>query len=283
VTSERERIYSPQSTIRKPLKLVQEMLRDVMDARYIAWRLFVRDTRARYRQTALGYLWAFLPPLALAAGLTLASEARVLTIGATEIPYAAYVIFGAVIWQTFTEVANGPIQAVSEARTMLTRVNFPREALIMAKMADAIFNFFVKLVLIAATFAWYQVTLPITAFAAPLALAALFIFGLAVGLLLAPVAALYQDFSRGLTILLGFWFFLTPIAYPLPKEGLFGRIVVLNPLTPLITTIRELTYVGTLSETTAFVVVTFLSLIALTVAWVLYRVSMPLVIERMSA
>jgi lipopolysaccharide transport system permease protein len=278
-----ERLYSPQSVVRKPVELLGEMYRDVAAARYIAWRLFLRDTRARYRQSALGYLWAVLPPLALAAGLTLATEARVLSVGVTDIPYAAYVIFGVVVWQTFIEMASGPIQAISEARTMLTKVNFPREALIMAKIGDVLLNVLIKFLLVLITFVWYDVSVPVTAFAAPLALGALLVFGLVVGLLLAPLAALYHDFSRGLTMLLGLWFFFTPIAYPAPTSGLFGRIVSWNPLTPLVTTIRELTYVGTISQPTPFFIVVGLSVIGVAIAWMLYRISMPLIIERMSA
>ena len=40
------------------------MFRDLAASRELAWRLFMRDLSARYRQSLLGYVWAFLPPLA---------------------------------------------------------------------------------------------------------------------------------------------------------------------------------------------------------------------------
>lgn len=278
-----ERVFTPQSDIRRPYALAREMLADLVRARYIAWRLFVRDFQAQYRQTALGYVWAFLPPIALAVGMTLANNARILRVGETSIPYPAYVIFGMVVWQTFTECAMGPMQAISEARSMLVRVNFPREALVLAKLIGVFFNLGVKVILLAATFAWYGVTLPATAALAPLAILALMMFGLFVGLALAPLAALYHDFSRGLTVLLGFWFFFTPIAYTPPSEGTFAKIVELNPLTPLVTFIREVTYVGAVAPGTEFWVIAGLSTVGVLATWLVYRVSLPLVIERMSA
>ncbi len=278
-----EHVFTPESDIRRPYALLREMFADLGRAQYIAWRLFVRDIQAQYRQTALGYIWAFLPPIALAVGMTLASNARILRVAGTSIPYPAYVIFGMVVWQTFTECATGPMQAISEARSMLVRVNFPREALVLAKLAGVLFNLAIKLILLAATFAWYGVALPWTAALAPLAVLALMMFGLFVGLALAPLAALYHDFSRGLTVLLGFWFFFTPIAYTPPSEGTFARIVALNPLTSLITLIREVTYVGAVAPGTDFWVITGLSTVGVLAAWLVYRISLPLVIERMSA
>jgi len=278
-----ERVYTPEGSVRKPLQLFREMIRDVASARYIAWRIFVRDIRARYRQTALGYVWAFLPPLALAATLTIASDAKLLNVGVTDIPYAAFVVFGVVVWQTFTESVTGPILAITEARTMVTRVSFPREALVMAKVADVIFNLAVKAVLVVAVFAWFGVAVPKTAALTPLALGSVIVVGVVIGVLLAPLAAVYHDFSRGMTILLGLWFFFTPIAYPAPTEGVFARLVRWNPLTPLVTTIRELTYVGTVSQPTEFMFITVAGVLAALVAWVIYRIAMPLVIERMSA
>ncbi|MBR8826537.1 MAG: hypothetical protein DSM107014_01300 [Gomphosphaeria aponina SAG 52.96 = DSM 107014] len=51
------------------------------------------------------------------------------------------------------------------------------------------------------------------------------------GLLLAPLGVLYQDVSRGLTMLTGV-LFLTPVVFPVPEQGLFAILVKLNPVTP---------------------------------------------------
>jgi lipopolysaccharide transport system permease protein len=259
------------------------MIVDARAAQYVAWRILVRDLSARYRQTALGFLWAFIPPLAVAAALSLASGSRVLQVGQTPIPYVAYVVFGVVLWQAFAEAATSPIQAVAEARSMLTRINFPREALLMAKGADVIVNFFVKAVLVGAVFAWYGVPVYWTAFFALFALFAMVLLGLAIGTILAPIGAIYQDAPRVLSVALSFWFFLTPIAYPLPTDGLFSAVVRLNPVTPLVVAIQDLTTQGTLTMPFEFFTVATLSIMLFIIAWVLFRLTMPYVIERMGS
>ncbi|HEY9299506.1 MAG TPA: ABC transporter permease, partial [Phormidium sp.] len=209
-------VYTPKSKLRNPLQLFQQMGRDLLASRELAWRLMVRDISAQYRQSFLGFTWAFLPPIVMALAFTLASDANVINVGKTDIPYPAYVMFSTALWQTFVEALNGPVQAVTLAKPMLARVNFPREAIILAKLGEVFFNFGIKLLLIIALFIWFRVPVNPAVILAPVALIHLILLGTFIGLLLAPLGMLYQDISKGLTMITGFWLFLTPVVYPVP-------------------------------------------------------------------
>ncbi|MFM7428010.1 MAG: ABC transporter permease [Elainella sp.] len=278
-----EKTYRPDSQIRHPRKLWREMRRDLLASRELAWRLMVRDLSAQYRQSFLGVFWAFVPPLVAALGLTLASNAKVINIGPTDIPYPAYVMFSMALWQTFVESLNGPIQAVIAAKPMLARINFPREAIILSQLGQVGFNFGIKLILIAALFLWFQIPVAGTVVLAPVALLHLVALGTAIGLLLAPIGALYEDVSRGLTLAVSAWLFITPVIFPPPQTGLFAQVVRWNPVTPLLVTVRELATAGTVSEPLQFWLASLLGVGGLLVSWLFYRVAMPFVIERISA
>ena len=56
-------VYTPDLPLRDPRRLARDMLRDLAASRELAWRLFLRDTRAQYRNSVLGYAWVFIPPL----------------------------------------------------------------------------------------------------------------------------------------------------------------------------------------------------------------------------
>jgi lipopolysaccharide transport system permease protein len=118
---------------------------------------------------------------------------------------------------------------------------------------------------------------------APVALLHLIALGTAIGLFLTPISALYQDVSRALGIGLSLWLFLTPVIYSAPKQGLFATLVRLNPVTPLLVTTRELATTGIVSDPQGFWIVSILTFIGLFLGWLIYRVSMPFIIERMSA
>ena len=275
--------YTPASRLRSPAALAAEMWRDLAASRDLAWRLMVRDIRAQYRQSFLGVAWAFLPPIVLAAGFTLAGNAQVIKVASTELPYTAYVMFSMILWQTFVEALNGPVQAVSNAKQMLTRINFPREAVVLAKLGEVFFNFGIKLVLVVAIFLWYDMPITAKAWLAPLALLQLIALGTFIGLLLAPLGALYQDVANGLTVITGLWLFITPVVYPVPSAGVFATIVKLNPVTPLLVTTRELATTGVVSAPYQFAAVSAVALLGLLLTWVVFRLAMPFVIERVSS
>lgn len=259
------------------------MGRDLLASRELAWRLLVRDISAQYRQSLFGVVWAFVPPLITAVTLTYARNAGVVNIGDTDIPYLAYVMFSMALWQTFTEALMGPIQAVNSAKPMLAKINFPREAIVLAKLGEVFFNFAIKLLLIVALFLWFRIPVPWTVVLAPVALVHLVAFGTAIGLWLAPIGALYQDVTRALPLIMSPWLLLTPVVYPPPQSGVFGTIVQLNPVTPLLVTTRELATVGTVSHPGGFWLASGLALVFLLLGWLLYRLAMPFIVERMSA
>ena len=278
-----EVVYTPESMLRRPIQLFKQMWRDLLASRELAWRLMVRDISAQYRQSFLGITWAFLPPIVMAVGFTLAGNANVINIGQTDIPYPAYVMFSTALWQTFVEALNGPVQAVTTAKPMLARVNFPREAIILAKVGEVLFNFAIKLILIVGLFLWFRIPVSWTVILAPVALIHLIMLGTFIGTLLSPLGVLYQDVSKGLTIVTGFWLFLTPVVFPVPSEGTFGALVRLNPVTPLLVTTRELATTGVISDASRFWVVSVITIVGLLLTWVAFRLAMPYVIERVSS
>ena len=124
-------VYTPESPMRHPLRLLGDMGRDLAASRELAWRLFVRDLSAQYRQTYLGYVWAFVPPLVSAVTFIFLQSQGIVKIEGTGMPYAAFAMIGTLLWQTFVEAIQSPISAVQSAKAMLAKINFPREAILL--------------------------------------------------------------------------------------------------------------------------------------------------------
>ena len=167
---QRVTIYTPESQIRHPVALFKRMYWDLLASRELAWQLLIRDINAKYRQSFLGVASAVIPPIITAAGFTLAKGNGIINIGNTNLPYPAYVMFSMTLWQTFVEALNGPIQAVTSAKAMLARINFPREAIILSKLGEVFFNFGIKLGLICLLFIWFKMPVVWSVIIAPVAL-----------------------------------------------------------------------------------------------------------------
>jgi lipopolysaccharide transport system permease protein len=132
-------------------------------------------------------------------------------------------------------------------------------------------------------FVWFRISVAPTVLIAPFGVLALIALGLMIGIVLAPAGVLYQDIGRGLTIITTLWFFLTPVVYPPPTTWPASLLAQLNPVSPLLITTRELLTTGAVSQPANFVLVTGMALVLMLPGWVLYRVAMPHLIERMGA
>jgi homopolymeric O-antigen transport system permease protein len=276
-------IYTSESELRSPGGLARRMWRDLMASRELAWRLMVRDISGRYRQAFLGFSWAFLPPLATALLFILLNREGVIKVGATHIPYPAYVIIGTVLWQLFTDSLNAPLKLVTANKPMLAKANFPREALILSAMGQVGFDFGIRLVILVVVFAVYQVPPTWGILVAPLAFLMIMLLGIMLGLLLTPMGVLYSDVAAALPIFTSLWLFLTPVVYPPPQHGLLAVLFKFNPVSPLIVAARDLVTRGVFTAVVPFIIVSGLTLLGLLVMWVVYRISFPILVERISA
>jgi homopolymeric O-antigen transport system permease protein len=275
-----EVVYTPRSELLHPGRLFLSMFRDLAACRELAWRLFVRDLSARYRQSLLGYVWAFLPPLATTIPFVFLRSQGLFTTGATAIPYPAYVMISMLFWQVFVDAVQSPLKAVTAAKPMISKIQFPPEAILMAGLGDVLFSFLIRLVLLAAVLIWYGIIPPVTALLVPVVVIALVTFGFMVGLLVTPLGILYTDVTQSLTIITSFWLFLTPVVYPARETGLAGVVSRWNPVSPMVIVGRDWLTLGTTAFLPEFLVVLALSLVMLFSGWIIYRIALPHLIAR---
>jgi len=257
------------------------MFRDLWASRELAWRIFVRDISSQYRQTFLGYVWAFLPPLISSVTFIFLNSQGIIQVTGTGIPYPAFALMGTLLWQVFMDALQSPIQSTAQAKPMLAKINFPREAILLAGSYLVGLNFMIRLVLLIIVMLWWQVIPGIGLALFIPAVIALFTCGLAIGLILAPIASLYGDVSRAISIITQFWMLLTPVVYPPLTTGLAGTLVAWNPVSPLIVTARESLTNQPFTMLPQFFIVFGASVVLLFIAWFVYRVAMPHIIVRL--
>lgn len=278
------KIYSSESVVTRPWLLVKEMWHDLLGSRALAWRLAMRDIRGMYRQSFLGILWAFITPLANALVWILLRSTGIVSVGDTDIPYPVYVFSGTMLWAIFTESLLSPLQKTQAAKGMLTKINFQREALILSGICQAGFNAGIKaLLVLLGVAALGYLSLEWTLLLFPLGIFSLMLAGTSIGLLLTPIGMLYSDIGKGLSLVMQFLMYATPVVFPMPKEGWISVVISYNPLTPLIMTTRDWMTGNPADFLNGFVWVNLVFLGVLFIGLILYRAAMPFLIERMSS
>jgi len=152
-------IYTPDSQMRTPVRLVRQTLRDLKDSRSLAWRLFLRDLSAKYRQSILGVFWAFVPPILVGLIFIFLQSRKIVNFSQTDIPYPVFALVGTTLWQLFTESLNAPLISVRAARPILARIKIPYEALLLSAFYNVLFNFLIKAIVIAGILVFFKVEL----------------------------------------------------------------------------------------------------------------------------
>jgi lipopolysaccharide transport system permease protein len=256
------------------------MFRDLSAARYLGWRLFVRDIAAQYRQSVLGVVWTILPPLVAGVAFIVLRSTQIVNFGETDLPYPVYVLTGTTLWQIFVESLNAPLKAVTQARPVIVKINFPREALIISAFYKVLFGVIVKAFVLAGVLLYFDVSFRIGMLLAPVAVVILVILGINIGLLLTPLGMLFTDVQSALLVVVQFWFFLTPIVYPPPTTFPYSLLTTLNPVSPLLIGARSLLTQGSLANPVFYAGATLATLLAFLFAWLVYRASLTIIIER---
>lgn len=277
-------VYTAGRTNRAFVGHLRDIVSEFPRAHELGLRLFKRNIKALYRQSLLGFGWALLPPIVTASLWIILRSSNVVIMEETGVSYPIFVLTGTILWQVFSEAILFPLTQLTDNRAILSKINIPHEGLLLAGAYELLFNIGIKVLLLALLYVYFRqtVSLPSLLFV-PLGIFALSLAGFSIGLMLTPLGMLYKDINRGLTVLLPFFMYLTPVVYPTPNEGTISLIMLWNPLTPLVNQTRNWLTSQPGQDLPFFCLFTlgFATLFLLTL--VVYRIAMPMVIERIGS
>jgi len=273
-------IYRPELSWGGFFGVWRQMIHNVVSSRGLTWRLFVRDFSVRYKQTLLGPAWAVLTPVITVAAFMALSHSGVMSLGTSSIPYPVFAMVGLTTWTLFSGGLIGASRSLVQASSFISKIKFPREALVLSSQGTVIVDFFIRAVLTAIVFVWHGVQPQWTVLLVPVVLVPLVLITLGVGLGLALVNAVVRDIENGVTVVIGLLFFLTPVMYPSPSEGIVALLAAYNPLAVIIQSVRDLVFVGALSQPIELAVVAIFALALFLVSWRTFFMLESLIAER---
>jgi lipopolysaccharide transport system permease protein len=228
-----------------------------------------REVKVRYRQTALGVLWAVAQPLSLMLVLTVFCS-YFLGIRTAEIPYPLFSYVGLLPWTFLTTTLSFATPSLINQSHIITKIYFPREIVPLATVVAALVDFASAGLVLLGLLAFYQVmptwnvlwVIPIFLIQVTLATA--------LALLLSGLAVVYRDVRFVVPLLLQIWMFATPILYPLTSvpESIRGAYLALNPMAVVVDGYRRAVVEGRSPELTFLTIAALSSLVLL---WVAYR------------
>ena len=207
--------------------------------------LVVRELKARYRGSVLGFFWSFANPLLL---LLIYSFVFTVVLPGTRPPelepYALFMFCGILPWTWFSSSLSEASNVLISGGNLIKKVLFPAEVLPIVTVLANMVHFFLGLPILAAFLVYYRVPLNAAELAwFPLVVFTQLLLTLSLALIVSSLTVHFRDLKDLLANLLTFWFFATPIIYPMTMvPGLGKRMLDLNPFTHLAVSYQEILF-----------------------------------------
>jgi len=214
-------------------------LSDIWAHRELLYFLTWRDIKIRYKQTALGAIWALIQPLFPMLIFTL-FFGRLAKMPSDGIPYSVFAYAALLPWTYFASAVGNSSTSVIGSSNLITRVYFPRMIIPAAAVMAALVDFAIAFVLLGALMAWHRIPPTVSTLMLLPLIALVTLLSLGFGLLLAGLTVKYRDLRYALPFLIQLWMFATPVIYPASLVPAKWRWVLsLNPMTGVIEGFRS--------------------------------------------
>ena len=233
---------------------------DILANRQLLIDLVWKDIRVRYRYAAMGFLWAVLEPLLMMLILTFVFsfvfqiEFRSSEGVMTARESAVFILSGLIAWQFFSIGVSTATTSLVDNRTLISKVNFPREIIPISSIGVALVNLVTGALLLIIIYVVLIGSIPpLTTLLIPILFVFQCLLVVGLGLFFSCHNAQFRDITYMVNALLLFGFYATPVIYSanfvlarLTDRGLehLYPLLFINPMAGYITSYRALLFEG---------------------------------------
>lgn len=196
---------------------------------FLAWR----DIKVRYKQAALGIVWAVVQPAVQTVLLTFVFS-KLARMPDGGVPYPILVLAGLLPWQLFSTAFSGAGNSLVSNAHLVSKIYFPRLIMPLSALAVALVDMAILLLItLPAAFvmgvppSWRLLLLPLFMVAALL-------IALGAGLWITALTVKYRDFRFITPFLLQIGLFVTPVGYRTDFLPNWRDLLAFNPLTGVV-------------------------------------------------
>ncbi len=205
-------------------------LHELWQYRELLYFLIWRDIKVRYKQTAVGIVWAVLQPIAMMVVFTL-FFGRLAKVPSEGVPYPLFTFAALLPWQLFSRTISESSSSLVRDQRLITKIYFPRMIIPISTTLGATLDFLISASLLAVLMAYYGKAPGVVCLTLPLFVSLMLITSLGMGFWLSALNVEYRDIMYIVPFLNQFLLFLTPVVYPsrmVPEK--FRILYGLNPM-----------------------------------------------------
>ena len=215
-----------------------------MQRRSLLYQLVRRDFEQRFVGSAMGWIWGLIHPLVLLGSwVFIFSYCLKQTVPPGEVTdkYPLFLFAGMLPWMLFNETLTRSASSLLEQANLITKTVFPAEMIPVAVFLSSLASHLLALILMIGVMAVYANQISFFLLLLPVYIFVLGLLAVGLGWIVASLQVFLRDTAQILTVVLTFWFWLTPIflaAGQFPKQA--RGLLVVNPLYYLVRAYRIL-------------------------------------------
>ena len=185
-----------------------------MARRALLWQLVARDFRQRYIGSAAGWLWGLAQPLVLLLSYTFIFQVclhQTLDPGEVTTNFPMFLFAGMLPWLLFSESVTRSASSIVEQSNLITKTVFPAEMLPVAVFLSTLIGHLLAVLLAMAGALVFLAHFSFSILFLPLLMLLLAFFSIGIGWIVSSFQVYLRDTVQVLTVVLTFWFWLTPV------------------------------------------------------------------------
>lgn len=197
-----------------------------------------RDLKVRYKQTAIGILWAIFRPFITMVVFSI-FFGGLIKVPSDNIPYPIFVYVGLLFWQLFSASLSESSNSLVSSRAIFTKIYFPRLILPISSIMPHLVDFLIAcLILIGLMFYYHFIPSLISLLIMPILILITLALSCGLGIFLSAVNVKYRDVPHVLPFLIQIMMYVTPVIYSTSLLQKYSWIMAINPMTGVIQTAR---------------------------------------------
>ena len=202
----------------------------VWEYRELLYFLIWRELKVRYKQAAIGAVWAIVQPV-IALLIFTAVFGYFARIPSDGLPYSLFALAALLPWTYFAEAMRRAATGLVDDADLVRKIYFPRLIIPLAGISSPLVDLALSFTVLAALMAWHGIAPTWNVVFLPLFLLLAQALALAVGLWLGPINVRFRDVKHTLPLMIQVWMYASPVVYPtsMVPEGV-RWIYCLNPM-----------------------------------------------------
>lgn len=181
--------------------------------RELFWLFVLRELKVRYRQAAIGALWALVQPI-VAVAIFAVIFGRFARMPSAGVPYVLFAFSAVLPWTYFAEALRRASTGLVGDADLIRKIYFPRLLTPLALVTAPLVDFAAGFAVLAALLIVFHVAPGPQILLLPVFLVVAAALALALALWLGPVSVRYRDVGHALPFLIQVWLYASPVAYP---------------------------------------------------------------------